>query len=80
MFDNPFIKKKIKTVGGSNNVIHGLRHSFRDRLRAVEAPTDIIDQLGGWALKSIGQDYGDGYNLELMVKHLNKLIGRDSPH
>ena len=67
------INKWIKTVGGSNDVIHGLRHSFRDRLRAIEAPTDMIDQLGGWALKSVGQGYGDGYDLELLVKHLNKL-------
>jgi integrase len=67
------INKWIKTVGGSNDVIHGLRHSFRDRLRAIEAPTDMIDQLGGWALKSVGQGYGDGYDLELLVKYLNKL-------
>ena len=43
------------------------------RLRAVEAPTDMIDQLGGWALKSVGQGYGDGYDLELLVKYLRKL-------
>jgi len=67
------INKWIKTVGGSNDVIHGLRHSFRDRLRAVEAPTDMIDQLGGWALKSVGQGYGDGYDLELLVKYLRRL-------
>ena len=73
------INKWIKTVGGSNDVIHGLRHSFRDRLRAVEAPTDMIDQLGGWALKSVGQGYGDGYDLELMVKHLNKLSNAQPP-
>jgi len=24
-------------------------------------------------LKSVGQGYGDGYDLELLVKHLNKL-------
>jgi len=67
------INKWIKTVGGSNDVIHGLRHSFRDRLRAVEAPTDMIDQLGGWSLKSVGQGYGDGYELALLVKYLRKL-------
>ena len=67
------INKWIKTVGGSNDVIHGLRHSFRDRLRAVEAPTDMIDQLGGWALKSVGQGYGDGYELELLVKYINQI-------
>jgi hypothetical protein len=25
------------------------------------------------ALKSVGQDYGDGYDLELLVKYLSKL-------
>lgn len=47
-------------------VIHGLRHGFRGRLRAVEAPVDMIDQLGGWSLRSIGQGYGDGYPLDLL--------------
>jgi len=68
------INKWIKTVGGSSDVIHGLRHSFRDRLRAVEAPTDMIDQLGGWALKSVGQGYGDGYDLELLVTYLYRIL------
>jgi hypothetical protein len=31
-------------------VIHGFRHAFRDRLRAVECPSEIIDQLGGWSI------------------------------
>ena len=66
------INKWIKTVGGSNDVVHGLRHSFRDRLRAVEAPTDMIDQLGGWSLKSVGQGYGDGYELNLLFEFLFK--------
>ena len=70
------INKWIKTVGGSNDVIHGLRHSFRDRLRAVEAPTDMIDQLGGWALKSVGQGYGDGYDLELLFKYVGMISKR----
>ena len=73
------INKWIKTAGGSSDVIHGLRHSFRDRLRAVEAPTDMIDQLGGWALKSVGQGYGDGYYLELLVKYLQKVAAVQSP-
>ena len=63
----------IKTIASSNDVIHGMRHSFRDRLRAVEAPTDMIDQLGGWTLKSVGQGYGDGYDLKLLIKYLDKI-------
>ena len=33
-------------------------HSFRDRLRAAEAPTELIDQLGGWSLKTVGSLMG----------------------
>tara|TARA_B110000444_G_C18810096_1_gene582096 strand:+ start:337 stop:816 length:480 start_codon:yes stop_codon:yes gene_type:complete len=69
------INKWIKTVAGPNDVIHGLRHSFRDRLRAIEAPLDMIDQLGGWSLKTVGQTYGDGYNLKTMSKHLQRMSG-----
>ena len=29
-------------------LVHGMRHAFRDRLRAVNAPSDMIVQLGGW--------------------------------
>ena len=26
--------------------VHGFRHSMRDRLRAVECPSDIVDRIG----------------------------------
>jgi integrase len=54
-------------------VIHGFRHSFRDRLRAVECPSEIIDQLGGWSLKSVGQGYGKGYELSVLSKWMNQI-------
>ena len=50
--------------------IHSFRHSMRDRLRAVECPMDMIDQIGGWSTKSIGQKYGNGYDLKLIKKYL----------
>ena len=56
-------EKRIQTIAGPDAVIHGLRHSFRDRLREVEAPVDLIDQLGGWSLQTVGQTYGNGYPL-----------------
>ena len=41
---------------------HCLLHTFRDRLRAVECPMDLIDQIGGWkSVSSIGNSYGEGY-------------------
>ena len=48
----------MKQVAGSDQFSHWFRHSFRDQLRAVSAPIDMIDQLGGWSLQSIGQGYG----------------------
>ena len=49
-----------KDFGG---LAHCLRHTFRDRLRAIECPTDVIDQIGGWRLaSSIGTNYGHGYS------------------
>ena len=71
------INKWIKTIVGSDAVIHGLRHGFRDRLRAVEAPVDMIDQLGGWSLRSVGQSYGDGYPLDLLHRWMERIaIGK----
>jgi len=68
------INKWIKTVAGPEAVIHGLRHSFRDRLRAVEASSEVIDQLGGWSLTTVGQGYGDGYKVEILSKWLEKIV------
>jgi len=31
-------------------VIHGFRHAMRDRLRAAQCPSEMIDQIGGWSL------------------------------
>ena len=47
-------------------VIHSFRHSMRDRLRAVQCPSDMIDQIGGWTTASVGQGYGEGYDLEVI--------------
>ena len=68
------LNKWIKTIVGTDAVIHGLRHSFRDRLREVEAPTELIDQLGGWSLQSVGQSYGNGYAIENISKWMEKIV------
>ena len=66
---NKWLKEKLS----KQYVIHGLRHSFRDRLRAIECPLEIIDQLGGWSFKSVGQGYGKGYELTVLGKWMNKI-------
>ena len=66
---NKWLKEKLS----GNYVIHGFRHSFRDRLRAVECPSEVIDQLRGWSLRSIGEGYGRGYDLGVLHKWISKI-------
>ena len=54
-------------------VIHSFRHSLRDRLRAVECPSDIVDAIGGWTTEGIGQRYGKGYDLNVKTKWMGKI-------
>ena len=68
--------KWLKTVAGDTTTIHGFRHSFRDRLREVEAPNELIDQLGGWSLQSVGQSYGIGYPLKITSKWMSMIVLR----
>ena len=67
------LNKWMKGGIGEEYVIHGLRHSLRNRLRAVECPSDITDQIGGWATKGVGHSYGRGYSLEVMAKWMTRL-------
>ena len=53
-------------------VVHSFRHSIRDRLRAVECPSDIVDAIGGWRTAGVGQGYGEGYSLEVLEKWMGK--------
>ena len=53
---------------------HCLRHTMRDRLRAVECPMDMIDQIGGWrSVATIGVGYGEEYSIEAIRAVMAKL-------
>ena len=51
--------------------VYSLRHSFRDRLVAVETPDSLIDSLMGH--KTYKPKYGKGPSLELKLKFLEKI-------
>ena len=57
------INKWLKPRVPEGCVVHSFRHSLRDRLRAVQCPSDMIDQIGGWATAGIGESYGEGHTL-----------------
>lgn len=52
-------------------VVHSLRHVMRDRLRNIECPVDIIDEIGGWSRGTIGDNYGLGHSLSVKYKWLS---------
>ena len=56
-----------------NCVIHSFRHSLRDRLRAVECPSDIVDAIGGWKTNGVGHGYGNGYPLKVLKRWMEKI-------
>ena len=58
------LNKWLKVHVSKDIVVHSLRHAMRDRLRAVECPADVIDQIGGWSRKGVGESYGRGYQVE----------------
>ena len=57
--------------------MHSFRHSMRDRLRAVECPSDVIDQIGGWATEGVGQGYGEGYELKVCARWMQCIALHD---
>jgi integrase len=67
------INKWLKPRVPEGCVIHSFRHSLRDRLRAVQCPSDMIGQLGGWSTSGIGQAHGEGYGLSKSQEWLTLL-------
>ena len=67
------LNKWMKQYVEGGCVIHSFRHSMRDRLREVECPSDIVDQIGGWSCSSVGQNYGVGYQLPVLHKWLQMI-------
>ena len=70
---NKWLKSKI----WQGYTIHSFRHSMRDRLRAVECPSEIIDQIGGWLTHGVGNSYGKGYPEAVLLKFMNKIASID---
>ncbi len=53
------------------HTLYSLRHTFKDRLRDVQAPEEVIDELMGH--KKAGPKYGRGHLLETKYEWLQKI-------
>ena len=45
-----------------------------DQLRAVECPSEVIDQISGWLTDIVGDWYGDGYPEAILQQWLMKVL------
>ncbi len=68
------LNKWMKEHVPDNCTMHGFRHSMRDRLRAVECPADIVDQIGGWQTDGVGHGYGSGYPMAVLRKWMKAVM------
>ena len=68
------LSKWLKQQTNPDCTMHSFRHSFRDRLRAVECPIELTDALGGRSTDGIGAAYGQGYSLQLKQKWLSAMV------
>ena len=67
------LNKWLKHYVPNGSTMHSFRHSMRDRLRAVQCPSDIVDQIGGWHTEGVGHGYGSGYPLEVLYQWMDKV-------
>ena len=66
------LNKWLRSYAPEGCVVHSFRHSMRDRLRAVECPKEIIDQIGGWSSSDVGESYGVGFPIHTLMKWMTK--------
>jgi integrase len=62
---------KLELLPTAKHKVYSFRHSFKDRLKAVEAPEELIDELMGH--RTDKPQYGDGYGLKLKLKYLQAI-------
>ena len=68
------LNKWLRSHAPEGCVVHSFRHSIRDRLRAVECPKEIIDQIGSWSSSDVGESYGEGHTLSQKVTLMMKIL------
>ena len=73
------LNKWLKQTIGDGYVMHSFRHSMRDRLRAVQCPSEMVDQIGGWSKRSVGEGYGEGYSISQKFGYMDYVADACNP-
>ena len=47
---------------------------MRVLIRLTEPPADITNQIGGWETDGVGQGYGSGYPIEVLMEWTGKTV------
>ncbi len=66
-------KRLTTLLGKGAPTSHSFRHTMQTRLRNVECPKDVRDELGGWA-KDISDNYGSPADLKLKAKYMTAAL------
>ena len=66
--------KWLRTHAPDGYVVPSFRHSMGDRLKSIECPKEIIDQIGGWPYSYVGESYGEGVPLLNLSNWLPKMM------
>ena len=67
------LNKWLKQTIGDGYVMHSFRHSMRDRLRAANCPSEMIDQIGAWSSGKVGEGYGEGFSVSSIKNFMQKI-------
>ena len=67
------LNKWMKTIICGDYLLHSLWHCLSDWLRAVECPSDIIHQIGGWTTTSIGHADSKGCGVKILAKWMERI-------
>jgi integrase len=71
-FNEGFLPK----VGAKSDTtsFHSFRHCFRDALRIINAPTAVVEGLGGWKIeKGVSSNYGRGLSTDQLAKWMHRI-------
>ncbi|MEO1188550.1 MAG: DUF6538 domain-containing protein [Pseudomonadota bacterium] len=65
----------IRSVGiaDTRKTFHSFRHTFKDGCRKAELMEEIHDRLTGHSSQSVGRYYGQGHDLFVLLRNLNKV-------